>query len=85
MNLALTIAGQVINLSQAVDPPLAFYTLAPCRIADTRTGDGFTGAFGPPSLVGGATRNFPFRPAVAMCQAMRKLILSTSLRCRMAH
>ncbi len=59
INLALTIAGQVIDLTQAVDPPLAFYTLAPCRIADTRAGNGFSDAFGPPSLIGGATRNFP--------------------------
>jgi hypothetical protein len=38
---------------------LHYYSLAPCRVADTRTGSGFAGAFGPPSLVGGATRNFP--------------------------
>jgi hypothetical protein len=43
-------------------PPLTsgleFYTLTPCRIADTRTGAGFSGQFGPPSLTGGATRPF---------------------------
>jgi hypothetical protein len=38
---------------------LHFYPLPPCRVADTRAGSGFTGAFGPPSLVGAATRNFP--------------------------
>ncbi len=38
---------------------LAFYPLTPCRIADTRTGPGFTGAFGPPSLAAGVTRSFP--------------------------
>jgi hypothetical protein len=38
---------------------LTYYPMTPCRIADTRTGFGFTGAFGPPSLVGGATRSFP--------------------------
>jgi len=38
---------------------LAFFTLTPCRIADTRVGFGFSGAFGPPSLVAGATRSFP--------------------------
>jgi hypothetical protein len=36
--------------------------MTPCRIADTRTGEGFSGAFGPPSLVGGATgRTFPIQ------------------------
>jgi hypothetical protein len=41
---------------------LHFYALAPCRVADTRSGSagsGITGAFGPPSLVAGATRDFP--------------------------
>jgi len=36
--------------------------MTPCRIADTRNGQGFSGAFGPPSLVGGATgRTFPIQ------------------------
>jgi hypothetical protein len=34
---------------------LQFYAVTPCRVADTRTGEGFTGSFGPPSLA--ATRN----------------------------
>jgi hypothetical protein len=35
---------------------LAFYPLAPCRIADTRTG---TGTFAGPALVGAESRTFP--------------------------
>src|SRR6266540_1615461 len=35
-----------------------FYSLTPCRIADTR-GNGFTGASGPPALSAGSPRNFP--------------------------
>ncbi len=38
---------------------LGFYSLPPCRVADTRASSSFSGAFGAPSLVGGATRNFP--------------------------
>jgi hypothetical protein len=38
-------------------PPLPFIALTPCRVADTR-GNGFTGAFGPPSLLANATRSF---------------------------
>ena len=30
--------------------PMTFIALTPCRVMDTRTGQGFTGAFGPPSL-----------------------------------
>lgn len=37
----------------------AFYTVDPCRIADTRTGSGFTGLFGPPSPAPGVNREFP--------------------------
>jgi hypothetical protein len=41
---------------------LVFVAMTPCRIADTRAGQGFPGAFGPPSLVGGATgRTFPIQ------------------------
>ena len=37
--------------------PLPFIPVAPCRVADTR-GNGFVGAYGPPSLVANATRTF---------------------------
>jgi hypothetical protein len=37
--------------------PLPFVPVTPCRVADTR-GNGFTGAYGPPALAGGATRTF---------------------------
>ena len=37
--------------------PLPFIPIAPCRVADTR-GNGFGGAYGPPSLVANANRNF---------------------------
>jgi Chaperone of endosialidase len=44
------------------DPnPLTFVAMTPCRVVDTRTGSGFTGAFGPPSLVGGVSRTFPMQ------------------------
>jgi len=57
-HLVLDISGYFVP---ATDPNgLAFYPMAPCRVADTR-GNGFTGAFGPPSLVGGGTRTFPIR------------------------
>src|SRR4029077_13006494 len=38
-------------------PPLPFIALNPCRVADTR-GNGFTGAYGPPTLIANATRTF---------------------------
>jgi len=40
---------------------LVFVGMTPCRVVDTRTSTGYTGAFGPPSLVGGATRTFPIQ------------------------
>ena len=38
--------------------PLPFVAVAPCRVADTRIGSGFTGEFGPPALIAQATRTF---------------------------
>jgi hypothetical protein len=46
-------ASDVTNISG-----LQFYPLTPCRVADTRTGAGFTGTQGPPYLAGGTARNF---------------------------
>lgn len=43
--------------TQSEAPPLPFIAITPCRVADTR-GNGFTGTYGPPSLVANATRNF---------------------------
>ena len=57
----LTIAGQTFTVTQAAATAtagLAFYPVTPCRIADTRTGQGFTGQFGPPSMTAGQTRSF---------------------------
>ncbi len=38
--------------------PFQFYTIAPCRIIDTRAGSGFPAGYGPPSIAGGAQRTF---------------------------
>jgi hypothetical protein len=40
-----------------VTVPLPFVAVDPCRVADTR-GNGFTGAYGPPSIGANATRTF---------------------------
>ncbi len=46
--------------------PAIFVPVSPCRVADTR-GNGFTGAYGPPSLVGGGpARSFPI-PSSPTC------------------
>jgi hypothetical protein len=48
-------------VSAAVSPstPLVFVAMTPCRIMDTRPGQGQVGAFGPPTLAGGNTRTVP--------------------------
>jgi len=53
----------IIDINGYFAPPggsgaLLFYAATPCRIADTR-GNGFTGAFGAPSMAANATRTFP--------------------------
>ncbi len=58
--LALAIAGQLITLTQLVQPPaLAFFAVPPCRVVDTRSFGGLTGAFGPPLVSSGTERDFP--------------------------
>jgi hypothetical protein len=59
-DVVLDIAGYFVR---ATDPTaLAFYPVAPCRIADTRNP---TGALGGPSLLGGHGRTFPILSAAA--------------------
>jgi len=49
------------GVSSMANPGLHFYAVTPCRVADTRSDQGRTGAFGPPSLVANATRDFPIQ------------------------
>jgi Chaperone of endosialidase len=58
--LALTLSLAATVTAQPVSGP-EFIGIEPCRLADTRPGFGFSGAFGPPALVGGAPRNFPIQ------------------------
>jgi len=46
-----------VHTMSNVTSPLPFIGVSPCRVADTR-GNGFTGAYGPPSLVANAKRSF---------------------------
>jgi len=74
--------GVLIDINGYFAPPtapqgLAFYPMSPCRVADTREYFGFMGDFGPPSLVGGAARNFPMQqsscdiPSSALAYSVR--------------
>ena len=47
--------GSVSTLGDAGAPGV-FVPFAPCRVADTRAGFGFTGSYGPPTIGGGTTR-----------------------------
>jgi hypothetical protein len=56
--LASSAAFLAVSSASAAGP-YQFYSVTPCRIADTRVGGGFSGLQGPPSLAAGAQRNFP--------------------------
>jgi hypothetical protein len=62
-NAAAFKVGRAVPQAEAPLNPLVFVGMTPCRVVDTRSGQGFTGAFGPPSLVGGANpaRTFPMQ------------------------
>jgi hypothetical protein len=79
----------LIDINGYFAPPggpeaLAFYPVTPCRVADTRTGFGFSGAFGPPALVAQATRNFPVQqsscgiPSTAQLYSVRMTTISSA-------
>ena len=52
--------------SPALGPnPLVFVAMTPCRVVDTRASQGFPPAFGPPSLVAGASRTFPVQSSAS--------------------
>jgi hypothetical protein len=83
---ASSVTDVVIDINGYFAPPgsagaLAFYPVTPCRVADTRSTSGFSGAFGPPSLVSGATRNFPVQqsscgiPATVQAYSMRMTVV----------
>ena len=46
--------------------PMTFIAMTPCRVMDTRVGQGFTGAFGPPSLTPYIGRQVPM-PTSTTC------------------
>ena len=54
-DLIIDIDGYFVSVN---DSPLAFYTLPPCRVADTRKSN-FPPGLGTPNLAGGVARDFP--------------------------
>ena len=53
--------------------PLVFVGMTPCRVVDTRASQGLSGPFGPPSLVGGASRTFPLQASTTCTIPLLKL------------
>lgn len=43
----------------ALSDPLPLIAVPPCRVMDTRAGEGKTGPFGPPTMTPGSTRTVP--------------------------
>ena len=54
-------AAGITPQAQSPVNSLVFVAITPCRIVDTRAGQGFSVSFGPPALVGGASRTFPIQ------------------------
>ena len=86
VSLSAGTAGPELDNVQVARPqPLQFYSVTPCRVADTRTGSGFTGAFGPPSMAAGAQRSFPIPssscgiPATAAAYSLNFTVVPTGI------
>jgi hypothetical protein len=64
------------SLSTLTTAALVFVGITPCRVADTRTGEGFNGPFGPPSLQAWKIRTFSMQssacsiPATALAYSL---------------
>ena len=63
---------------------MSLYPVSPCRVADTRAGEGKSGAFGPPALQAGVARSFALPdsgcgiPATAKAYAMNVTVVPAS-------
>lgn len=74
-------AKEAHRLSTAPSAALVFVAITPCRLMDTREGNGFGGAFGPPILAPGSTRTVPVRngacgiPAAARAYSMNVTVV----------
>ena len=64
-NWAVGSSGKGLSTMADVGNLGSFQAMTPCRVADTRTGMGFTGAFGPPALPAGGTRTL--NPQASVC------------------
>ncbi len=77
-------ANQTVNFIGSPIAGLYFYPVQPCRVADTRPPAGFSGQFGPPSLVGGTTRSFNIQasscgiPATAVAYSLNFTVVPPS-------
>jgi hypothetical protein len=54
-------AAESTPSAQTKSNPLVFVAMTPCRIVDTRFGQGFNGIFGPPTMAEGSIRTFPIQ------------------------
>jgi hypothetical protein len=63
--LAAQATELIVDTNGYFAPPgggeLLFYPLPPCRLVDTRSGQGKSGAFGPPRLLANTGRDIPMR------------------------
>jgi sugar lactone lactonase YvrE len=55
----IDVTGEFVPQDSAASGPLRFVAVTPCRVMDTRPGEGKTGPFGAPALEGGQTRTVP--------------------------
>ncbi len=58
-DVIIDISGYFTNAPASGATALLFHPIAPCRVMDTRAGQGTAGAFGPPSLLASGTRTVP--------------------------
>ena len=75
--LVVVAGGLVLTASVALgDGPFQFFSVSPCRVADTRNPVGPTGG---PALAGQATRSFPITGACGIPTAAKAVVINVTV------
>jgi hypothetical protein len=78
LRIGLGVAGGLLLATSFASAagPYQFFTLAPCRVVDTRNP---TGPLGGPSLAGGATRSFPITGTCGIPSTAKAVVFNVAV------
>jgi len=72
-------AAMAAGEASAQNGPYQYYPMTPCRVADTRTGSGFSGQYGTPSIGGGVSRSFTVAGQCLVPSGAKAVVLNVTV------